>query len=156
MALPVYEMVINPDESSEVEVSFVALVDKPAIEKNFLAFNKALQFAINEEKRIISGPAMIANQLIYRKDANGEYNVFFSPETIREIAIKFFKKDYQKNINLFHDLFPFLHHLRMIQKWFLTAHGLYPQKWRMTRSGIRLKAARLKVFPLREYSHSCR
>lgn len=103
MALPVYEMVINPDESSEVEVSFVALVDKPAIEKNFLAFNKALQFAINEEKRIISGPAMIANQLIYRKDANGEYNVFFSPETIREIAIKFFKKDYQKNINLFHD-----------------------------------------------------
>ena len=96
-------MVINPDESSEVEVSFVALVDKPAIEKNFLAFNKALQFAINEEKRIISGPAMIANQLIYRKDANGEYNVFFSPETIREIAIKFFKKDYQKNINLFHD-----------------------------------------------------
>jgi len=103
MALPVYEMVINPDESSEVEVSFVALVDKPAIEKNFLAFNKDLQFAINEEKRIISGPAMIANQLIYRKDANGEYNVFFSPETIREIAIKFFKKDYQKNINLFHD-----------------------------------------------------
>jgi len=103
MALPVYEMVINPDESSEVEVSFVALVDKPAIEKNFLAFNKALQFAINEEKRIISGPAMIANQLIYRKDTNGEYNVFFSPETIREIAIKFFKKDYQKNINLFHD-----------------------------------------------------
>lgn len=103
MALPVYEMVINPEESSDVEVSFVALVDKPAIEKNFLAFNQPLQFAINEEKRIISGPAMIANQLIYRKDANGEYNVFFSPETIREIAIKFFKKDYQKNINLFHD-----------------------------------------------------
>lgn len=104
MALPTYEMVINPEENSEVEVSFVALVDKPAIEKNFLAFkDQTLQFAINDEKRIISGPAMIANQLIYRKDAQGEYNVFFSPETIRDIAIKFFKKGYQKNLNLFHD-----------------------------------------------------
>ncbi len=104
MALPVYEMVINPEENSEVEVSFVALVDKPAIEKNFMAFNShKLDFAINEEKRIISGPAMIADQLIYRKDENGEYNVFFSPSTVRDIALKFFKKDYQKNLNLFHD-----------------------------------------------------
>jgi len=104
MELPVFEMVINPDETSDVEVSFVALVDKPAIERNFMAFrDQSLQFAINEEKRIISGPAMVADQLIYRKDANGEYNVFFSPETVREIALKFFKKDYQKNLNLFHD-----------------------------------------------------
>lgn len=104
MALPVYEMVINPEEQSEVEVSFVALVDKPAIEKNFLMFkDQKLTFAINEEKRIISGPAMIADQLIYRKDENGEYNVFFSPNTVRDIALKFFKKDYQKNLNLFHD-----------------------------------------------------
>lgn len=104
MDLPVYEMVINPDEASDVEVSFVALVDKPAIERNFLAFNsQRLDFAINDEKRIISGPAMVSDQLIYRKDQNGEYNVFFSPETVRDIALKFFKKDYQKNLNLFHD-----------------------------------------------------
>lgn len=104
MSLPTYEMVINPEESSDVEVSFVALVDKPAIERNFMAFkNQRLEFAINEEKRIISGPAMIADQLIYRKDENGEYNVFFSPDTVRDIALKFFKKDYQKNLNLFHD-----------------------------------------------------
>lgn len=104
MALPVYEMIINPEETSEVEVSFVALVDKPAIEKNFMAFkDQKLDFAVNNEKRIISGPAMIADQLIYRKDENGEYNVFFSPDTVRDIALKFFKKDYQKNLNLFHD-----------------------------------------------------
>lgn len=104
MDLPVYEMVINPDEASDVEVSFVALVDKPAIERNFMAFNsQRLDFAVNDEKRIISGPAMVSDQLIYRKDQNGEYNVFFSPETVRDIALKFFKKDYQKNLNLFHD-----------------------------------------------------
>lgn len=36
MDLPVYELVISNEETSDVEVSFVALVDKPAIERNFL------------------------------------------------------------------------------------------------------------------------
>lgn len=104
MDLPVYEMIINPEETSDVEVSFVALVDKPAIERNFMAFKDSrLNFAVNEEQRIISGPAMVADQLIYRKDENGEYNVFFSADTIKDIALKFFKKDYHKNLNLFHD-----------------------------------------------------
>ena len=104
MDLPVYEMVINPEETSDVEVSFVALVDKPAIERNFMAFKDArLNFAVNEEQRIISGPAMVADVPIYRKDENGEYNVFFSAKTIQDIALKFFKKDYHKNLNLFHD-----------------------------------------------------
>lgn len=104
MDLPVFEMVINPEEGSDVEVSFVALVDKPAIERNFLTFkDQRLSFAVDQEKRIISGPAMVSDQLIYRKDQGGEYNVFFSPQTVRDIAVKFFKKDYQKNLNLFHD-----------------------------------------------------
>ena len=104
MDLPVYELVISNEETSDVEVSFVALVDKPAIERNFLAFkNDRMTFSVNEEKRIISGPVMISGELIYRKDSQGEFNVFFSKETVRDIAIKFFKKDYQKNLNLFHD-----------------------------------------------------
>lgn len=102
--LPVYEMVINPDPNSDVEVSYVAFVDKPAIERNFLMFkDQKVLFALNEEKRIVSGPAMIADSLIYRKDEQGEYNVFFSSDTIKQIALKFFKKDYHKNLNLFHD-----------------------------------------------------
>lgn len=102
--LPVYEMIIDENPESEVEVSFVALVDKPAIEKNFMAFKSLkLDFAADPARQIISGPAMVADTLIYRKDAGGEYNVFFSKETIAEIALKFFKKDYQKNLNLFHD-----------------------------------------------------
>lgn len=97
-------MIINPDTESDVEVSYVAFVDKPAIERNFLMFNsQKLDFVLNEEKRIVSGPAMIAESLIYRKDDQGEYNVFFSAETINQIALKFFKKDYHKNLNLFHD-----------------------------------------------------
>jgi hypothetical protein len=57
----------------------------------------------DEEKRIISGPLMIANQRIYRNDPEmGEYEVFFSPETIRKIAIKIAKKGFHNNINLMH------------------------------------------------------
>ena len=104
MKLPVYQMVINPDIDSDVEVSYVAFVDKPAIERNFLAFkDQKVMFAVNEEDHIVSGPAMIAESLIYRKDDQGEYNVFFSADTIGQIALKFFKKDFQKNLNLFHD-----------------------------------------------------
>jgi hypothetical protein len=102
--LPVYQMVIDETVTSDVEVAAVAFVDKPAIERNFLAFkNEALFFAVDQEQRIVSGPAMIADQLIFRQDEQGGYYVFFSADTIKQIALKFFKKDYQKNLNLFHD-----------------------------------------------------
>jgi len=57
----------------------------------------------SEEQRIISGPLMVANQRIYRNDpVNGEYEVFFSPATIKQIAIKLAKKGFQNNVNLMH------------------------------------------------------
>jgi hypothetical protein len=61
-------------------------------------------FAIqDEDKRIISGPLMIANQKIYRNDPElGEYEVYFSPETIKKIAIKLAKKGFHNNVNLMH------------------------------------------------------
>lgn len=104
MSLPIYEMKINPSEDSDIEVMAVALVDKPAIERNFMMFkSQLLNFAINNDKRIISGPAMVADVPIYRKDEGGEYNVYFSAATIKEIALKFAKKGYAKKLNLFHD-----------------------------------------------------
>jgi len=38
MGLPIYELLINENESSDLEVDYVALVDKPAIERDFMAF----------------------------------------------------------------------------------------------------------------------
>ena len=104
MNLPVFELIVNAAEESDVEVQAVALVDKPAIERNFLAFNSAkVCFTALPEQQIVFGPAMIPDTLIYRRDDQGEYNVFFSKDTISQIALKFFKKGYEKNINLFHD-----------------------------------------------------
>jgi hypothetical protein len=105
MELPIYELMINEDMQDDAEVSFIALVDKPAIQRNWNAFKENVKFQIvSEDKQIISGPVMLADSPIYRNDAtNGEYYVVFSKETIFKIAQKFFKKGYQANVNLMHD-----------------------------------------------------
>jgi hypothetical protein len=105
MELPIYELMINEDVQDDAEVSFIALVDRPAIQKNWNAFKENAKFQIiSEDKRIISGCVMLADSPIYRNDSiNGEYYVVFSKDTIFKIAQKFFKKGYQANVNLMHD-----------------------------------------------------
>jgi hypothetical protein len=68
-------------------------------------FSIQLSFgAINEDKKEIFGPAMLADVPIYRNDKQlGEYNVVFDKATIYKIAQKFFEKDFNKNFNLMHD-----------------------------------------------------
>lgn len=106
--LPVYELVINEKPDSELEVNFIALVDRPAIEKNFMTFKdqKRLELnfaAVDDERFIISGPVMLADMPIYRKDEYGtEYMVIFKEETIYKIAQKFFEKNYNSNFNIMH------------------------------------------------------
>lgn len=107
MELQVYKAQIDPAINSDLEVKFIGLVERPAIERNFLAFREQQQkaaFVLNEEKRIISGPAMIADMPLYRKDDQlGEYYVIFDKAAIQTIVEKFSAKGYLKNFNLFHD-----------------------------------------------------
>jgi hypothetical protein len=105
MKLPIYQLEISDDLNDDVEVDFVALVDRPAIEKDFLMFKEAkANFVIqSEDRRIVSGALMLADTPIYRNDQNGEYYVTFTKDTIEKIAQKFFKKGYQSNVNLMHD-----------------------------------------------------
>jgi hypothetical protein len=105
MKLPIYQLEISDDLNDDVEVDFVALVDRPAIERDFLMFKEAkANFIIqSEDRRIVSGALMLADTPIYRNDQNGEYYVTFTKDTIEKIAQKFFKKGYQSNVNLMHD-----------------------------------------------------
>lgn len=133
--LPIYSLEIVNDTESDVEVDFVSLVDRPAIEKQFLAFAEdswidRQNFEIqDEEEMIISGPIMMANKPIYRNDINGEYYVVFSPETIKKIAQKFFKKGYQSNVNLMHDDGQTVEGVTMFESWITDEkRGIYPMK----------------------------
>lgn len=105
MELPIYELMISEDMNDDSEVNFVSLVDRPAIQRNWNAFNEKVKFTIaNEEKRIISGAFMLADTPIFRSDAtHGDYYVVFSKETIFQIVQRYFKKKYQANVNLNHN-----------------------------------------------------
>jgi hypothetical protein len=102
---PVYQLKL----SDEGGIEFVALVDEPAIQENFLAFNAqkplALRFkATDVEQRIISGPLMVADMLIFRDDAvHGEHYVYFDAETIKCAVLKFFASGRTNAVNLMHD-----------------------------------------------------
>lgn len=107
MEIQVYRAQIDPAITSDLEVNYIGLVDRPAIERNFQAFRDhqaRAAFTLNEEKRIISGPAMIADMPLYRKDDQlGEYYVIFDKAAIQAIVEKFSAKGYLKNFNLFHN-----------------------------------------------------
>jgi hypothetical protein len=131
MELPVYALEISEDLNDESSVDFVALVDKPAIQRNFLMFKEQpMQFAIqSEDKQIVSGPLMLADTPIYRSDKNGEYYVTFSPATIETIAQKFFKKGYQSNVNLMHDGNQEVSDVTMFESWIVDpARGISAMK----------------------------
>jgi hypothetical protein len=102
--LPVYKCCIDEDLESEVQVEFVSFVDKPAIDRTFLAFKDKIRFSVDTEKRIVSGPAMIADMLIYRNDPErlGEYYTTFDKAAILSIVQKFFRKGFIQNFNVMH------------------------------------------------------
>jgi hypothetical protein len=88
-------------------------------------------FAIqSEDKHIISGPLMLADQPIYRNNAKfGEHYVVFKPDTIKDISIKFAKKGYQQNVNLMHDSNMQLDGLVMFESFIVDkARGILPME----------------------------
>lgn len=99
--LPIYRFIVGEDD--EAGVTAVALVDHPAIEMNWQAFNKVQNFKADNEKRIISGALMVADLPIYRKDEQGEYYGLFTSEDIYNIRNKFFKNNNTKSVNEMHD-----------------------------------------------------
>ena len=100
----IYELVIE-DENID-EVFAISLVEEPAIESNFVFFDKEkVQFAaINDEKKLLMGPILIPDKQILRIDGEGmPYHVFFKPETIKRLSEMYLKKKYTDKSTLEHD-----------------------------------------------------
>ena len=90
------ELVIS-DDNEELAIDAISLVSQPAIEVDFIYFNKAknnLTLAkLDEEKRMLVSPALIPLKNIYRYDAekDQDYYVFFSKETVRKASEMYLK-----------------------------------------------------------------
>jgi len=95
------------------------------IDKTKLSFQ-----IINEEKRIISGALMLADELIYRNNEKfGEHYVKFSAETIKSIAIKWAKKNFNNHVNLMHDPEQKVKGVTMFESWIVDSdRGIMPMK----------------------------
>lgn len=106
MKLPVIELKI--DAEAESFVSAIALVENPAIESDFIAFNSTQNFAVNDEKMELLGAAMLPEKAIYRNGANGDFYAVFSKDTIRQIAQVFAQKGLFNNTNIEHTIIPLI------------------------------------------------
>jgi hypothetical protein len=90
------------DETEEITgIEAVSLVRFPAIETDFVYLSKVkdnrMAFAMDEDKRLLVGPALIPEKLIMRLDEDDkEYDVFFSKETVRQ-AMELFMREARTN-----------------------------------------------------------
>lgn len=106
--LPLYKLQIDQDAEG---MDYMGLVDFPAHGKNWMTFNKQkptkteFKQHFNEEKRIVTGVAIATNLPIYRRKPDGtEYNVIFTKEDTRLIAVALAENGYMNNVNEMHDL----------------------------------------------------
>ena len=99
--LPIYAI-------TDGDLTYISLVEFPAVETDFMCFSKKhntyLPMRFNDEKREITGVAMIADKPIYRFDyVRGDYYVVFSREIIERLAYKFFKQHRNTDVNIEHE-----------------------------------------------------
>lgn len=102
MTIPIYKAKITSDDDV---MDFMGFVEQPAHGKEMRFFkptDKAKQ-VFNDERQLVTGVAISTNQLIYRKDASGEYNMYFDKQTTRELGRRLLARNFGGNVNVNHD-----------------------------------------------------
>lgn len=100
--IPVYNIILNDWQTG---IDRISLVEMPAVESNFLAFNESKKplYFFNEEQQMITGVLLRCDYPIYRCDYQlGEYYIQFNAKVIRELAEKLLKDSHQNWVNIEH------------------------------------------------------
>lgn len=98
------------DEEGFAGVYAMSVVDMPAIEVDFVALKKQTDRVkmaeVNEERRMLYGPALIPDQLIYRIDPNTkeEYYAQYDRKVVEQTAHLFFEKNQHHNHTVMHEI----------------------------------------------------
>ena len=133
MKKKIYKIKIDPTDQI-TGMDAISLVECPAVEVDFLKFSKeepkSLQFA-NEEKRIITGVALLADTPIYRVKPDGEeYYVVFDRETIEQIVTKYSKYMFNNFVNIEHSTQHFVDGMYMIEPYLKNSErGIVPAEF---------------------------
>jgi hypothetical protein len=96
---------VSIDGSLDQGVYAISFVDFPAIQEDFMFFNKMQFQKIDEEQRMVYGPALIPNKLILRvhPETQEEFYVRFTREVIRDIAHRYLKQGHQSDMTIMHE-----------------------------------------------------
>jgi len=103
----IVELIID-DESQDLAIDCLSLVNSPAIEENWVFMNKAknnLTLAkIDSEKKEIISPALIPDKNIYRYDADtdSDFYVYFSKATVKQASQLYLKNNNHHKATLEH------------------------------------------------------
>jgi len=107
-----YEMLI--DDELKDGVFAMSLVTSPAIQSDYVLLSEQqdkkyielkLEKLADIKRHIVSGAALIPNIIIPRKDdADKEYNITFSEDTIRKISENFLIQNKKDNVTLQHQI----------------------------------------------------
>ena len=123
---------INEDDNTGLDA--ISLVSTPAVEIDFLCFekdgSKEISFSANEDKHIISGIALRADFPIYRRNGDYEYYVVFTKEIIRKIVNKYAKNGLFNSVNLQHNDLNFTNKAIMIESYIIDKErGICPTEF---------------------------
>lgn len=112
----IVELIID-EEADVYGIEAISIVDRPAIELDFVALKAArVDFAeMDSEKRILLGPALVPDKPIYRKNGEDEFYVYFSKATVRRAAELYLKHGNQANHTLEHE--HTIHGLTVVESW---------------------------------------
>lgn len=124
---------INIDDDENLGLQAVSIVDKPAIETDFLKFkDQKIVFAKDESKHILTGPALIADMPIYRRNfvTGEEYYVVFTKETIAKLVERYSKNNMLNSVNLQHDSDSFTTGATLVESYFVDkSRGIAPKEF---------------------------
>jgi len=115
----IIELLID-EEALFSGIEAISIVDKPAIEENFIALNeqqKTKLAEVDNEKRILMGAALIPNKNIYRSDGEEEYYIYFSNDTVRQASELFLMNGNQNESTLEHEAK--LNGLSVVESWII-------------------------------------
>lgn len=126
-----YELIIDDDT---IGVSAISLVEKPAVEYDFLIFSRdeKMMFSVTDvEKRELFGVIMLADTPIIRsaniKLGIGVHNVIFTKDTIKKIVEKYSKNKLNDSVTLDHSIFT--EGVYLFESYIINREeGIYPPK----------------------------
>ena len=115
--MKIVELII--DENDDLNgIEAISIVESPAIMEDFIALKdkKPLELAeVDKEKKILMGPLLIPNRPIYRNNAEEEYYIYFSRDTVLKASQKYLKAGNQKNSTLEHQMN--IQGLTLVESW---------------------------------------